>query len=205
LDLPPLARGGHQERDRRPGTENVGGIVGFGVACALALATQGETVRRLETLRLQLLACLAAIPGARILGYGAREARIVATTASRLPGTVMVTFPGAPGQLVAIGLDLEGICVSTGAACSSGSLEPSPVLRALGLPSERAAEGVRISMGWTTTADDIARLSAVLPDVVARVRAAAAAPGVDDEPLRAVSHLLLQTAPTTASPRGGPS
>jgi len=190
LDLPPLAVGGHQERERRPGTENVPGIVGFGVACALAaeaLAAGQAGEARMEELRGMLLAILRDIPGARLLGFADAEAAGARDRAGReltggdhpewreqrVPGTVMVAFPGAPGQLVAIGLDLEGVCVSTGAACSSGSLQPSPVLRALGLDLQQAGEGVRFSLGWTTTPADLAHLGAVLPGIVARVRGAA--------------------------------
>src|SRR5205085_2518848 len=111
-----------------------------------------------------------AVPGAS--RFGADDAQ------ARLPGTTLVGFRGAPGQLVAIGLDLEGICVSTGAACTSGSLEPSPVLRALGLDPTAAGEAVRISLGWSSTASDIDRLCVCLPAIVERVRAAS----VDDEP-----------------------
>ena len=162
LDLPPLLAGGHQEHERRPGTENVAGIVGFGEACQRATAAREEEAARVLALRRRLERALLAVPGARI--FGAAEAR--------LPGTTLIGFAGAPGQLVAIGLDLEGICVSTGAACTSGSLEPSPVLLALGLGSDGAAEGVRISLGWSTTESDVDALLAVLPGVVARVRAA---------------------------------
>jgi cysteine desulfurase len=117
-----------------------------------------------------------------------------------LPGTMMVAFSGAPGQLVAIGLDLDGICVSTGAACTSGSLEPSPVLRALGLSPDKAGEGLRISLGWTTSGADVARLGEILPDIVERVRAAvslaaSAAPGA--------SNLGTMTAGSAISLRGG--
>ncbi|MBC8131530.1 MAG: cysteine desulfurase [Deltaproteobacteria bacterium] len=183
LDLPPLLAGGHQERERRPGTENVAGIVGFGVACDLAraaLAGTGSTctAERMEALRRDLLGTLTAIPGTRILGFGDGVDGSLpdAVAEQRISGTVMVAFSGAPGQLVAIGLDLDGVCVSTGAACTSGSLEPSPVLRALGLGIDEASEGVRISLGWTTTAADIRRLGEVLPGIVARVRAAVTAP-----------------------------
>lgn len=166
LDLPPLLEGGHQEHERRPGTENVAGIVGFGVACDLAAAACEDEARRLTELRDLLERRLLGIVGAR--RFGSHDpARL------RLPGTTLVGFAGAPGQLVAIGLDLEGICVSTGAACTSGSLEPSPVLRALGLDAAAAGEGVRISLGWSTTEDEIHALCAHLPAIVARVRAAA--------------------------------
>ena len=166
LDLPPLLEGGHQEHERRPGTENVAGIVGFGVACELVASESADEARRLGELRDELERRVLAIPGAR--RFGAND------PAGRLPGTVLVGFPGAPGQLVAIGLDLDGICVSTGAACTSGSLEPSPVLRALGLDATAAGEGVRVSLGWSTTPSDVDRLCAYLPAIVERVRSASA-------------------------------
>jgi cysteine desulfurase len=174
LDLPPLLEGGHQEHERRPGTENVAGIVGFGLACDLVGAQSTDEARRLGELRDELERRVLAVPGAR--RFGARD------PAARLPGTTLVGFQGAPGQLVAIGLDLEGICVSTGAACTSGSLEPSPVLRALGLDATAAAEGLRVSLGWSTTAADVERLCACLPAIVERVRAAS---GDDEPPARA--------------------
>lgn len=184
LDLPPLLAGGHQERERRPGTENLVGAVGFGVACRVAAAAREEEARRFAAWRGVLLAGLARVPQAVLLGQGA-DASATATDGAgqtHVPGTIMVAFPGAPGQLVVIGLDLEGICVSTGAACSSGSLEPSPVLRGLGLDAESAAEGVRISLGWTTTASDVERLCAALPPIVERVRAAGVVPAAVSAP-----------------------
>lgn len=167
LELPPLLAGGHQEHERRPGTENVAGIVGFGVACELADAAREVEAAHVRALRRRLESALLAIPDARIFGAAAD---------ARLPGTTLVGFAGAPGQLVAIGLDLEGICVSTGAACTSGSLEPSPVLLALGVGPDVAAEGVRVSLGWNTTEPDVDALLAVLPGIVARVRAAGIEP-----------------------------
>jgi len=167
LDLPPLLAGGHQEHERRPGTENVAGIVGFGVACLAAADAREAEAAHVRGLRERLEGALlsGAIPGAKIFGAAAD---------ARLPGTTLVGFSGAPGQLVAIGLDLEGICVSTGAACTSGSLEPSPVLLALGVGPDAAAEGVRISLGWDSTDADVDALLAMLPGIVARVRAAGA-------------------------------
>jgi len=165
LDLPPLLEGGHQEHERRPGTENVAGIVGFGLACELAAEAREDEARRLAELRDLLERQLLGIAGAR--RFGSHD-----PARPRLPGTTLVGFAGAPGQLVAIGLDLEGICVSTGAACTSGSLEPSPVLRALGLDEASAGEGVRISLGWSTTEADVLALGTHLPAIVARVRAA---------------------------------
>jgi cysteine desulfurase len=162
LDLHPLVAGGHQERERRAGTENVVGIVGFGVACALARQEWEESAVRVAALRDRLEERLLAIPGARVHGRG-----------RRVPGTVNVGFAGADGGLVLVGLDLEGICVSTGAACTSGSLAPSPVLLALGLAPERAREAVRFSVGRDNTPAEIDRAAEVTAQVVARVRAAA--------------------------------
>jgi cysteine desulfurase len=161
LDLHPLVRGGHQERERRAGTENLAGIAGFGEACRLARQDREESAARVGALRDRLEARLLAIPGARVHGAG-----------RRVPGTLNVAFEGAQGGLVLVGLDLEGICVSTGSACTSGSLAPSPVLLALGLPPERAREAVRFSLGRDTTEAEIDRAAEVTAAVVARVRAA---------------------------------
>jgi cysteine desulfurase len=149
IDVDALLRGGHQERERRPGTENVVGIVGFGAACEGLVAPTSELVDRFEQ-------------GARALG-----ARVAAADAPRVPTTSYVAFDGVAGELLMQALDLEGVAVSTGAACSSGSLEPSPVLRAIGFP-----EGIRVSVGAGNTADDIDRLLALLPVVVERIRRA---------------------------------
>lgn len=165
LDLHPLVAGGHQERERRAGTENLAGIVGFGEACRLVRADREESGARMAELRDRLERRLLEIPGARVHGAG-----------RRVPGTLNVGFTGAEGGLVLVGLDLEGICVSTGAACTSGSLAPSPVLLALGLPPERAREAVRFSLGRDTTAEEVDRAAAVTAQVVARVREAAGLP-----------------------------
>jgi cysteine desulfurase len=165
LDLPPLLLGGHQERERRPGTENVAGIVGFGVACQLAAEAQVAEEARVLALRRRLERALLSVEGARLFGVG--------DAGDRLAGTTLVGFAGAPGQLVAIGLDLEGICVSTGAACTSGSLKPSPVLLAMGFDPVVASEGVRISLGWNNTEAEVERLAACIGTIVARVRGAA--------------------------------
>ncbi len=141
LPFEPILRGGHQERERRAGTENVAGIVGFGVAARLARAALTADAARVAGLRDRLAQQLLAIAGARRNGDAAHA----------LPGTLNVAFAGAPGQLVAAALDLEGVCVSTGAACSSASLEPSPVLLALGRSREEAACAVRFGLGRGTT------------------------------------------------------
>jgi tRNA (5-methylaminomethyl-2-thiouridylate)-methyltransferase len=156
----PARQGGHQERERRPGTENVAGIVGFGVAARLARREVAETGARIAALRDRLAASLLAIPAARRNG----DARYA------LPGTLNVGFAGAPGQLVAAALDLEGVAVSTGAACTSGSLEPSPVLLALGQSREEAATALRFGLGRDTTAEEIDRAATLVGEIVARVR-----------------------------------
>jgi tRNA (5-methylaminomethyl-2-thiouridylate)-methyltransferase len=165
LDLPPLVVGGHQEHERRAGTENVPGLVGFGVAARRAVAERAEVAARVAGLRDHLEARLLAIPGARVHGDRARRA----------PGTLNMAFAGAPGQLVAIALDLEGVCVATGAACTSGSLAPSAVLLALGLSPRAAAEALRFSLGRDTTAAEIDRVAALVPEIIARVRGEGAA------------------------------
>jgi len=163
LELHPLVAGGHQERERRGGTENLPGIAGFGEACRLARAEREETAALIGQLRDRLERQLLEIPGARVHGRG-----------RRVPGTVNVGFEGAEGGLVLVGLDLEGICVSTGAACTSGSLAPSPVVLALGLAPDRAREAVRFSLGRENTAEEVDRAAAVTAQVVARVRESAA-------------------------------
>ena len=158
----PLLSGGHQERERRAGTENVPGIVGFGAACREArgrLALWSAVARLRDLLEGRLLQ----IPGARRHG----------DPHGRGPGTANLGFEGAPGELMVIALDLEGVAVSSGAACSSGTMAPSPVLLALGLPPARAREAVRFSLGPDNTAQEIERVAEITARVVARVRAAA--------------------------------
>jgi cysteine desulfurase len=149
LDVEALLSGGHQERERRPGTENVVGIVGFGAACGVLELPSSALRDRFER-------------GARALG-----ARVAAEAAPRAPTTSYVAFDGVAGELLMQALDLEGVAVSTGAACSSGSLEPSPVLHAIDFP-----EGIRVSLGRDTTADEIDRVLALLPPLLERIRQA---------------------------------
>jgi len=157
--LAPLFAGGHQERERRPGTENVAGIAGFGAAAALAAAPLGIAARaRIAALAAGLEAGLLALPGARVHG------------ADRVPGTVHVGFANAPGELVAQALDLAGVAVSTGAACTSGTVAPSPVLLALGQSRAAALEGVRFSLGRPTTDSEIQVLLELMPDILSRIR-----------------------------------
>jgi cysteine desulfurase len=160
--LVPLFRGGHAERDRRPGTENVPGIVGLGKAAELARLRLAEDAARITPLRDRLeSALLERIPGARVNGDATR----------RVPNTSNLTFPGAGGEALLISLDLQGIACSTGAACSSGSTEPSHVLLALGLSHDAARSSLRFSLGRQTTPEEIDYVIAVVPGVVERIRA----------------------------------
>ncbi|MGA8893459.1 MAG: cysteine desulfurase family protein, partial [Anaeromyxobacteraceae bacterium] len=164
--LSPIA-GGHQERGRRAGTENLPGIAGMGAALAEAVATLDGELPRLRGLRDRLEAgLLAAVPGARVNGRGA----------DRLPNTLSITFPGADGEALLIALDLEGICASAGAACTSGSTTPSHVLSAMGLSVDEARATLRLSLGWTSTDADVDHALRVMPGLVARVRQALASP-----------------------------
>ena len=156
----PLTAGGHQERERRAGTENVAGIIGFGVAARLARGELAEAGARIATLRDRLETRLLSIAGARRHGDRTRC----------LPGTLNLGFPGAPGQMVAAALDLEGVSVSTGSACTSGSLAPSAVLLALGLSPDDASSAIRFGLGRDTTERDIDRVAALVAEIVARVR-----------------------------------
>jgi len=162
LRLAPLL-GGHQERGRRAGTENLPGIAGLGAALEAALRRREAEQTRIGALRDRLEAgLLAAVPGARVNGAGA----------PRLPGTLSVTFPGADSEALLMALDLEGVCASAGAACTSGSTKPSHVLTAMGLTPAEARGTLRLSLGWTTTPEEVDRALALLPPLVERVRAA---------------------------------
>jgi cysteine desulfurase len=169
LRLAPLLAGGHQERGRRPGTENVAALVGFGVAAARARRDLAPDAARIAGLRGRLEAALLALPGAWLNGD--------ADPAGRLPGTLNVGFDGVEGEVCLINLDLAGVCVSTGAACSSGSLDPSPVLLALGQSRRAAAAAVRFSLGRGTTAAEIDEVIGLMPTILERVRSFAPPPG----------------------------
>jgi len=143
-----LMRGGGQERRWRPGTENLPGIVGFGRAAELALEDH-EWATRVGALRDRLEALILAIaPAARIYGRGAE----------RLANTSCLSMPGVSNQTQLIALDLAGVAVSTGSACSSGKVGPSHVLAAMGVPPAEAASAIRVSLGWASSAADVDRL-----------------------------------------------
>ena len=147
LGLEPLLRGGGQERGHRAGTENVAGIAGFGAATKAALDALEDDAIRLKGLRTRLDSGLKEIPGAIVFS----------DAAPRLPNTTLFTVPGLKAETAVIGFDLAGIAVSSGSACSSGKVQPSHVLEAMGFGPEIAQGAVRLSMGWSTSDADINR------------------------------------------------
>jgi cysteine desulfurase len=161
-NLAPRFFGGHAERDRRPGTENVPGIIGIGKAAELARKLLAEDAARIAPLRDHLeSALLERIPSARVSG----------DRKHRVPNTTNISFPGAAGEALLIALDLQGVECSTGAACSSGSTEPSHVLTAAGLSRDDARASLRFSLGRPTAAAEIERAIEIIPGVVERIRA----------------------------------
>jgi cysteine desulfurase len=159
--LEPLLYGGHSERDRRPGTEDVTGIAGLGKAAELALSRMTEETRRIAALRGRLeQGLLDRIPFARVNG----------SRAHRTPNTTNLTLPFAEGEAMVIALDLKGIACSTGAACSAGSVEPSHVLTAIGLAPEDARATLRLSLGHQTTGEEIDFALETIPPVIERLR-----------------------------------
>jgi cysteine desulfurase len=160
--LVPLIHGGHQERSRRAGTENLPAIVGLGVAAAAAATRlQGEAPRRLAALAKRLETGLLAIDGARLNGDALRRA----------PGIANLCFKGVDGEAVLHELDREGITVSTGSACSAATPGPSQVLLALGLRPEDAHASVRFSLGDGNQDADVDSILAITPAVIERLRA----------------------------------
>ena len=156
-----LMYGGHHERDRRPGTENVPGIVGLGKAAELAGGRLAEEMKRVGALRDQLEeGILSSVPLATVSGDKLR----------RLPTTTNISFDYIEGEGFVIAMDLKGVACSTGAACSSGSIEPSHVLTAIGRNYEQARSSIRFSLGHFTTSDDIDCALKVLPRVVEQLR-----------------------------------
>jgi len=145
--LEPLLRGGGQELSRRAGTENVAGIAGFGAAAKAALQALETDTNRLGALRDRLESGLRRTSGTIIFSDGAR----------RLPNTTLFTVPGLRAETAVIGFDLAGIAVSSGSACSSGKVQPSHVLQAMGFGPELAQGAVRLSLGWSTGDADIDR------------------------------------------------
>jgi cysteine desulfurase len=156
IKLAGIAFGGHHERDRRPGTENVPGIVGFGAAAELASGRfmDGALRDRLED------AVLRRIPGTTVNGY----------QDGRTPNTTNIQFDAIDGEAMVIALDLRGFAVSTGSACSSGAITPSHVLTAIGLSADRARSSIRFSLGHSNTAEQVDELVEALEASVAHLR-----------------------------------
>jgi cysteine desulfurase len=141
----PLLRGGGQERGRRAGTENVAGIAGFGAAARATMAVQKIDAFRLENLRNRLENGLRQTPDVIVFADGV----------ARLPNTTLFTVPGLKAETAVIGFDLAGIAVSSGSACSSGKVQPSHVLEAMGFGPDLAEGAVRLSLGWSTSNADV--------------------------------------------------
>jgi cysteine desulfurase len=160
LHVAPLLRGGGQERGVRAGTENVAALAGFGAACVEAGAAMGAEAARLTQLREGLLsAVLAVAPDAVIFGGG-----------DRLPNTLSFSASGLSAETLLIALDLDGVAVSSGSACSSGKVARSHVLKAMGVSDEVAAGAIRLSLGWASGAEDVARFADAFGAIARRAR-----------------------------------
>ncbi len=156
-----LIHGGHQEGGRRAGTLNNLGIMGLGKAAELAMRDMEVEIPRLERLRDRLREGIAArVPDIRVNGH----------PTDTLPGTLNVSFLGAEGESILLYLDMEGIAVSTGSACATGSLEPSHVIMATGIGAELAHGSIRFSLGFGTTDEDVDYVLEKLPPIIARIR-----------------------------------
>lgn len=166
VKIEPTAHGGHHENDVRSGTENTVGIVGLGKAAELAAEERESEYRHLSEMRDALEARI------RI---GIEDARVNGHPQRRLPGTLNVSFPGAEGESLIMSLDLAGIAVSTGSACTSGAIEPSHVLLALGRDPRTALGSVRFSFGRDNSMEDVDCVMERLPGIVARLREVSAA------------------------------
>ncbi|MBI5561288.1 MAG: cysteine desulfurase NifS [Deltaproteobacteria bacterium] len=159
--LVPLIHGGHHERNRRGGTENVAGIAAIGKAAAIAMRDMDKEAAHLASLRARLEKGLAErVPHIKINGHPEK----------RLPNTANVSFEFVEGESLLLNLDMKGVAASSGSACTSGSLEPSHVLLAMGLTHEMSHGSVRFSLGKMNTAEDIDYLLEIMPPIVERMR-----------------------------------
>ena len=156
-----LIHGGQQEKGKRAGTENVIGIVALGKAIELAVSEMEDTTERLKYIRKKIInGVLKNIEYSRLNGH----------PEERLPGNVNISFEFIEGESMLLMLDAKGICASSGSACTSGSLDPSHVLLAIGLPHEKAHGSLRISLGYQNTEEEVDKLLEVLPPIVQRLR-----------------------------------
>ncbi|NLK93746.1 MAG: cysteine desulfurase NifS [Clostridiales bacterium] len=157
-----LIHGGGQERARRAGTENIAGIVGLGKAIELATNNLEEHSKKLSTLRDKLIKGLLEVPYTKL--NGPKDGN------KRLPGNVNVCFKFIEGESILLSLDFEGVCASSGSACTSGSLDPSHVLLAIGLPHEIAHGSLRLSLGDSNSEEDVDYVLKVIPPIIERLR-----------------------------------
>jgi cysteine desulfurase len=164
--IQPQVLGGSQERNRRAGTENVPGIVGAAAAFELIRAEREEMTARLEKLRDRLIEGVLRIPDARLTGHSTK----------RHPGSASFAFAGVEGESMLLNLDLEGIAASSGSACTTGDVEPSHVLTAMGFTASEARGHLRLTLGATSTDGDVDTLLARLPSIVERLRALSTRP-----------------------------
>lgn len=158
--LPSYSQGGAQERGLRPGTENVAGIVGFGAALEEAAANMPENIKKISAMRDRLIEGILRIPAVRLTG----------DPINRLPGSASFVFECVEGEYLVLMLDRVGICASSGSACSSGSLDPSHVLMAIGLPHEIAHGSLRLSLGQDNSEEDVDYILENLPQIIERLR-----------------------------------
>lgn len=160
INLPNLIEGGAQERTRRAGTENIPGIVGMATALTEAVNNMEENTKKVAALRDRLIEKILKIPHSRL--NGSRE--------NRLPGNVSVCFEGVEGESMLLYLDMQGVCASSGSACTSGSLDPSHVLLAIGLPHEVAHGSLRLSLCEYNTEEEVDFIAEALPPIIERLR-----------------------------------
>jgi cysteine desulfurase len=156
----PQLQGGSQERGRRAGTENVAGIVGTAAALELAYAEAEQTISHVQTLRDNLIEGILQIPRSRLTGH----------PTDRLPNNASFAFEGVEGESILLNLDLLGFAASTGSACTSGSVDPSHVLVALGLPPEWSHGSLRLTLGKKNTQEEVDILLSALPGIIERLR-----------------------------------
>ena len=156
----PQLQGGSQERGRRAGTENVAGIVGTAAALRMAYDDLPYVAPRIQALRDQLIEGVLKIPGSRLTGH----------PTNRLPNNASFAFEGVEGESILLNLDMLGFAASTGSACTSGSVDPSHVLIALGLPPEWSHGSLRLTLGKNNTQEDVNALLAVLPGIIEKLR-----------------------------------
>ena len=166
--MQPILTGGRHERSRRAGTENVPALIGLGVAARLAAAKMSAEAARVGALRDRLEERILRDVGGTVVN---------GTRSSRVPNTTNISFDRVEAESLLIALDLEGVAVSTGSACSSGTLEPSHVLRAMGFSAHRAQNSLRFSLGMFSTEEEVDRVASLLPSIVEKLRGLTRKPG----------------------------